>query len=148
MKRTSSLGRRNTPPQPLAKLATGIEGFDELSRGGVPLNRTSLLVGGPGAGKTVFALQCLTNAVRRHRAFGIFVAFEESPCQIIANGANRAAIYGQFAAPLDGGVPLMKDRQLVGGSLRRCNPSRLPINRNHQSLSSYIPLAWQVADVG
>jgi circadian clock protein KaiC len=47
-----------------------------------------LLIGGPGAGKTVFALQCLVNGARRHRAPGIFVAFEESPRQIIANGAT------------------------------------------------------------
>ena len=72
----------------MPKLATGIEGFDELSRGGLPRHRTSLLIGGPGAGKTVFALQCLVNAVRRQRAPGIFVAFEESPRQIIANGAT------------------------------------------------------------
>jgi circadian clock protein KaiC len=74
--------------QPLAKLATGIEGFDAMSRGGLPRHRTSLLIGGPGAGKSVFALQCLVNAVRQQRAPGIFVAFEESPAQIIANGAT------------------------------------------------------------
>ena len=72
----------------MAKLATGIEGFDELSGGGLPRHRTSLLIGGPGAGKTVFALQCLVNAASRQRAAGIFVAFEESPAQIIANGAT------------------------------------------------------------
>ncbi len=75
-------------PKLLPKIATGIDGFDELSRGGLPRHRTSLLIGGPGAGKTVFALQCLVNAARRQRAPGIFVAFEESPHQIIANGAT------------------------------------------------------------
>jgi circadian clock protein KaiC len=54
----------------------------------LPRHRTSLLIGGPGVGKTVFALQCLVNAVRRQRAPGIFVAFEESSRQIIANGAT------------------------------------------------------------
>jgi circadian clock protein KaiC len=88
MKRTSSIARRRAPPRPLAKLATGIEGFDELSRGGLPRHRISLLVGGPGAGKTVFALQCLVNAVRRDHRSGIFVAFEESARQLIANGAT------------------------------------------------------------
>ena len=73
---------------PLTKAATGIEGFDVLSKGGLPLNRTSLLTGGPGAGKTVFALQCLVNAVRRERASGIFVTFEERPNDIIANAAG------------------------------------------------------------
>jgi circadian clock protein KaiC len=82
------MGTRSKAAQPLPKLATGIEGFDELGRGGLPRHRTSLLIGGPGAGKTVFALQCLVNAVRRQRAPGIFVAFEESPRQIMANGAT------------------------------------------------------------
>jgi circadian clock protein KaiC len=75
-----------TTPHPLAKLPTGIEGFDHLSHGGLPQHRTSLLIGGPGAGKTVLALQCLVNAARQQSAPGIFVAFEESPSQIIANG--------------------------------------------------------------
>lgn len=74
--------------QPLPKLATGIAGFDQMSRGGLPRHRTSLLVGGPGAGKTVFALQCLVNAARLRRTRGVFVAFEENPVQIIANGAT------------------------------------------------------------
>jgi circadian clock protein KaiC len=72
----------------LTKLSTGIEGFDQLSHGGLPRNRTTLLFGGPGAGKTVFALQCLVNAVRHHHTAGIFVAFEEKSLQIIANSAG------------------------------------------------------------
>ena len=82
------IGTKKEPARPLAKLATGIVGFDQLSHGGFPRHRTSLLIGGPGAGKTVFALQCLVNAARHHRAPGIFVAFEERPRQIIANGAT------------------------------------------------------------
>ena len=82
------IGTQGKAARSLAKLATGIEGFDQLSRGGLPRHRTSLLIGGPGAGKTVFALQCLVNAASRQRAAGIFVAFEESPAQIIANGAT------------------------------------------------------------
>ena len=74
--------------QVLPKLATGIEGFDEMSRGGLPRHRTSLLLGGPGAGKTVFALQCLVNAAKRNRNAGIFVGFEESTRQLMANGAT------------------------------------------------------------
>jgi circadian clock protein KaiC len=82
------MAARKSAVQPLPKFATGIEGFDQLTRGGLPRHRTSLLVGGPGAGKTVFALQCLVNAARRHQAAGIFVAFEESARQIMANGAT------------------------------------------------------------
>ncbi len=70
------------------KVNTGIEGFDRLSQGGLPRNRTTLLIGGPGAGKTIFALQCLVNAARDHHAPGIFVTFEEKTCHIIANMAG------------------------------------------------------------
>src|SRR3990172_635388 len=79
---------KKATPQLLPKIATGIPGFDELSHGGLPRNRTSLLRGGPGSGKTVFALQSLVNAVRQRQEPGIFVAFEESTRQIIANAAS------------------------------------------------------------
>lgn len=42
---------------PLPKVPTGITGFDEITCGGLPRGRTTLVRGGPGCGKTVFALQ-------------------------------------------------------------------------------------------
>jgi len=81
-------GKKNAVPQILPKIATGIPGFDELSHGGLPRYRTSLLKGGPGSGKTVFALQSIVNAARRRQEPGIFVAFEESTRQILANAAS------------------------------------------------------------
>ena len=81
-------GKKNAASQPLPKIATGIHGFDELSHGGLPRNRISLLKGGPGSGKTVFALQSLVNAARQRQEPGIFVAFEESARQIVANAAG------------------------------------------------------------
>ena len=75
-------------PQHLPKIATGIHGFDELSHGGLPRNRISLLTGGAGSGKSVFALQSLVNAVRGRQEPGIFVAFEESTRDIAANAAG------------------------------------------------------------
>jgi circadian clock protein KaiC len=82
------MGPKKGIPQNLPKIATGIHGFDELSHGGLPRNRLCLLKGGAGSGKTVFALQCLVNAAREREEPGIFVAFEESPQQIIANAAS------------------------------------------------------------
>jgi circadian clock protein KaiC len=80
---------------PLAKTLTGIEGFDQITSGGLPSHGTTLVMGGPGCGKTVFALQSLVNAVNREKAAAIFVAFEESTSQIIAN----AATFGWNLAP-------------------------------------------------
>ena len=50
---------------PLAKIATGIPGFDEITGGGLPEGRPTLVCGGPGCGKTMFALEFLVHAAAR-----------------------------------------------------------------------------------
>jgi circadian clock protein KaiC len=89
----------------LAKMPTGIEGFDEITGGGLPRNRTSLIMGGPGSGKTTLALQTLFNGACRWGEPGIFVAFEEPSSNVIANAASfgwdlPAYIGTQGRAPL------------------------------------------------
>ncbi|HEY9226362.1 MAG TPA: circadian clock protein KaiC [Gemmatimonadaceae bacterium] len=73
---------------PIDKKRTGIAGFDEITAGGLPRARTTLVLGAPGAGKTVFALECLVSGARLDREPGIFVAFEENTRQIVANAAT------------------------------------------------------------
>jgi circadian clock protein KaiC len=75
------------PPAPIEKVLTGIQGFDEIT-GGLPRGRTTLVRGGPGSGKTIFALQTLVHGARRGKHGGLFVAFEESARQIVANAAT------------------------------------------------------------
>lgn len=72
----------------VAKMLTGIQGFDEITTGGLPRGRTTLVMGGPGCGKTVFALQSLVNGATAAKEAGIFVAFEESTRQIVANAVT------------------------------------------------------------
>ena len=67
------------------KAPTGITGFDEITGGGLPGGRTTLLVGGPGSGKTILALQFLVHGARECKEPGIFVAFEETSKRIVAN---------------------------------------------------------------
>src|SRR6476646_1696478 len=67
------------------KAQTGIIGLDEITRGGLPRGRTTLLVGGPGSGKTILALQFLVRGARDGNEPGIFVAFEETSKRIVAN---------------------------------------------------------------
>ncbi|MEQ8515369.1 MAG: ATPase domain-containing protein, partial [Chromatocurvus sp.] len=69
----------------LRKIPTGIVGFDEASGGGFPEARTSLIEGGTGSGKSVFMLQALVQGPRARGETCVFVAFEESPRQIVAN---------------------------------------------------------------
>ena len=69
----------------ITKAPTGIAGLDEITGGGLPRGRTTLLVGGSGSGKTILALQFLVNGAQQHGEPGIFVAFEETPARIVAN---------------------------------------------------------------
>jgi circadian clock protein KaiC len=70
------------------KTPTGIAGLDAVTGGGFPYGRITLLEGGPGAGKTVLALQSLVHAARHLNEPGIFVAFEESALRVRANAAH------------------------------------------------------------
>jgi circadian clock protein KaiC len=76
---------RKPLPVGVLKARTGIVGFDEITNGGLPRGRTTLLEGGPGSGKTIMALQTLVYGAKTEEEPGIFVAFEESPELIIAN---------------------------------------------------------------
>ncbi|OYY95779.1 MAG: hypothetical protein B7Y41_00330 [Hydrogenophilales bacterium 28-61-23] len=67
------------------KAPTGITGFDEITGGGLPRGRTTLLVGGPGSGKTILSLQFLAHGAQDCKEPGIFVAFEEASTRIVAN---------------------------------------------------------------
>ena len=66
------------------KLPTGIATFDTIARGGLPRNRTTLVSGTAGSGKTVFAMQFLAAGIENGEA-GVFVTFEESAGDIRTN---------------------------------------------------------------
>ncbi len=61
--------------KPFGKTPTGICGFDQMTGGGLPTGRTTLIEGGAGSGKTILSLQFLVNGARNFGEPGIFVAF-------------------------------------------------------------------------
>jgi circadian clock protein KaiC len=65
-----------------------VPGLDALTDGGLPRGRTTLIVGGPGCGKTILALQVLVEGARRAREPGIFVAFEEHTREIVKDAGG------------------------------------------------------------
>jgi circadian clock protein KaiC len=69
----------------LAKLPTGIVGFDQIANGGIPKGRSTLISGTAGSGKTVMALQFLLSGVRDYGEHGVFVTFEEAPSDLMQN---------------------------------------------------------------
>jgi circadian clock protein KaiC len=69
----------------IVKIKTGIEGFEEISKGGIPKGRTTLVSGTSGSGKTLFSLQFLYNGITKFNEPGVFVTFEETPIDIMRN---------------------------------------------------------------
>ncbi|MEM7579673.1 MAG: circadian clock protein KaiC [Mastigocoleus sp.] len=79
-------GQKNAPLlKGVDKIRTMIEGFDDVSHGGMPAGRTTLVSGTSGTGKTLFSLQFIYNGITHFNEPGVFVTFEESPSDIIRN---------------------------------------------------------------
>jgi circadian clock protein KaiC len=95
------------------KARSGIAGFDEMTGGGFPSGRTSLVVGGPGAGKTIFALQFLVHGAKSEGEPGIFVAFEETSSRIKMNIESFSWGLGQLGSNKLAFVDAQPDPDLV-----------------------------------
>ena len=85
------IAKRNVARRASLKAPTGVPDFDELSHGGLPRNRTTLVMGGPGSGKSVFALQTPVGVARKQRQPSLVVAFEERVEAIFPDGAPLSA---------------------------------------------------------
>ncbi len=59
------------------RVPTGISGFDELVQGGFPKNSSVLVCGGPGCGKTIFAMEFIINGLNKFGEKGLYVSFEQ-----------------------------------------------------------------------
>jgi circadian clock protein KaiC len=72
----------------IEKAASGIAGFDEITAGGLPAGRPTLVCGGPGCGKTLFAMQFLVAGATRFGEPGVFMSFEERTDELAKNVAS------------------------------------------------------------
>ena len=61
---------RTSKYQPIGKKPTGIAGFDQITNGGLPVGRLTAVIGGPGMGKSSFALQFLLNGLKEGQRAG------------------------------------------------------------------------------
>ena len=87
----------------LPKAQTGIDGFDEVTQGGLPAGRPTLICGAAGCGKTLFAVTFLVNGATLYGEPGVFMSFEERAEDLVANVAS-------LGYSLDG---LIADRKLA-----------------------------------
>src|SRR2546421_12449113 len=74
--------------QPVPKSPTGIQGLDEITGGGLPRGRPTLICGGPGGGKTILAMEFLINGARHFDEPGGFLSFEETIDDLTQNFAS------------------------------------------------------------
>ena len=103
----------------IPRLRTGIPGLDELTHGGVPRGRATLVCGTSASGKTVFSVQFLAEGIERGEP-GVFVAFEESPQDVRENMAGFGWDIPQWEADrkwafVDAGLLPDEEEQLIGG---------------------------------
>jgi circadian clock protein KaiC len=75
-------------PATLPKTPTGIPGFDDITFGGLPAGRPSLICGAAGSGKTLFATTFLVNGAQQFGETGVFMSFEERAADLSANVAS------------------------------------------------------------
>jgi len=81
MKKKETKFKRKTLP----KSPTSIQGFDEITGGGLPKGRPTLVCGGAGCGKTLFALEFLVRGATVYNEPGVFISFEETEKELTAN---------------------------------------------------------------
>src|SRR2546423_10716882 len=74
---------RSVPKSP-----TGIQGLDEITGGGLPRGRPTLVCGGPGCGKTILGMEFLINGARQFEEPGVFMSFEETIEDLAMNFAS------------------------------------------------------------
>jgi circadian clock protein KaiC len=73
---------------PLKKCPTGILGLDEITGGGLPKGRTTIVCGGPGCGKSMLGVEFLVHGAMEFNEPGVLMAFEETPRDIATNMAS------------------------------------------------------------
>jgi len=82
----------------LSKALTGIHGLDEITGGGLPSGRPTLVSGGAGAGKTLFALEFLVRGATLYNEPGVFISFEETIPDLTENAASLGFDLGRLVA--------------------------------------------------
>jgi circadian clock protein KaiC len=88
MRATTVTSAKPETPSALPKAATGIQGFDQITLGGLPSGRPTLICGGPGCGKTIFAMEFLVRGARDFDEPGVCITFEETPQELSLNVAS------------------------------------------------------------
>src|SRR5215470_2215458 len=137
MARAPSSGHHSQIVVHLPKSPTGIEGFDEVTSGGLPAGRPSLVCGGAGCGKTLFAMSFLVHGATRFDEPGVFMSFEESSDELAQNVASLG-----FDLPA-----LIKDKKLLLDHVR-VERSEIEETGDYDLEGLFIRLGFAIDSIG
>lgn len=82
----------------LEKAPTGINGLDDITYGGLPKGRPTLIYGSAGSGKTLLSMEFLVNGAKKYDEPGVFMAFEETEEELAKNFASLGFDIGELVA--------------------------------------------------
>jgi len=85
IRKTKSTQKMGKETRHLPKAPTGIQGLDEITKGGFPRGRPTLVCGSAGAGKTLLAMEFLVRGATEYNEPGVFMAFEETAPELTQN---------------------------------------------------------------
>ena len=88
----------HTQQKVLSKTATGIQGLDEITGGGLPTGRPTLVCGNAGCGKTLLAMEFLVRGAIKYNEPGVFFSFEETEEELTTNVASLGFNLDELAA--------------------------------------------------
>lgn len=121
----------------IEKVPTGIKGLDKITNGGLPKGRTALVTGGPGTGKSMLALEFLVKGASEFGEPGVFVSFEETENELIANGAS-----------LGFDLPGLRDRGLFTMDFVRVERAEIEETGEYDLEGLFIRLDYAVSSIG
>ena len=121
----------------LPKTPSGIEGFDEITGGGLPTGRPTLVCGGAGCGKTLFAISFLVNGATLFDEPGVFMSFEESTDELAENVAS-----------LDCDLPALIEKKKIVLDHVRVERSEIEETGDYDLEGLFIRLGFAIDSIG
>jgi len=137
MELTEASIRNGAGPLAVAKARTGIEGLDEITLGGLPAGRPTLLCGAAGCGKTLFGMTFLVNGAARFGENGVLMSFEERADDLAANVAS-------LGFDVD---TLVAEKRLIIDHVR-IEPSEIEVSGEYDFEPLFVRLGYAIDQVG
>src|SRR5262245_42385242 len=134
---TKSANHANTSNRALPKAPTGIQGLDEVTGGGLPRGRPTLVCGSAGCGKTLLAMEFLVRGATQYDEPGVFMAFEETAAELTQNVRS-------LGFDLD---DLVEQKKLVVDFVR-VERSEIDETRDYDLAGLFVRLNHAIASIG